>query len=62
MPDEVGIKKAPLSRYVRRCWHKKAVSTENTKSGCYKRRSSNSNTKKLFPSRILGGAGIEKAV
>ena len=29
MLDGAGIKKAPPSQYVRRCWHEKAVSTEN---------------------------------
>ena len=37
MLDGAGIKKAHLSPYVRLCWHEKAVSTENTRRGCYKR-------------------------
>ena len=37
------------------------VSTENAWKGCYKRSSSNSNTKELFSCKMLGGAGIEKA-
>ena len=35
-------------------WHEKAVSSKNTERGCYK-------TKELFPRKMLGGAGIEKA-
>ena len=55
-------KKAPLSQYIRPCWHEKAVSAENARRGWYKRSSSNSNTKELFPRKMLGGVGIEKAV
>ena len=39
----------------------KVASTENAGRGCYKRSSSNSNTKELFLRKMLGGAGIEKA-
>ena len=62
MLDRTGIKKAPLSQYVRRCWHEKAVSTENARRGCYKRSSSNSKTKKLYPRKMLGTTGIKKLV
>ena len=58
--EGAGIKKT-LSQYVRRCWHKKAVSNENARRGYYKRSSSNSNRKELFPHKVLGGASIEKA-
>ena len=37
MLDGAGIKIAPLSQYVRRCWHEKTVSTENARRGCYKK-------------------------
>ena len=43
-----------LHQYVRWCWHEKAVSSKNAGRGCYK-------TKELFPRKMLGGAGIEKA-
>ena len=37
MQDGACIKKAPLSQYVRRCWHEKTVSTKNARRGCYKK-------------------------
>ena len=60
MRDGAGIEKAPLSQYVRRCWHEKDVSTEIAMRSCYKKSSSNSNTKDLYPRKMLRGAGIEK--
>ena len=40
---------------------KKAVRLESAWRGCYKRSSSNSITKELFPRKMLDGTGIEKA-
>ena len=61
MLGRAGIKKACLSQYVWQCWHDKVVSNENTMRGCYKRSSSNSDEQELFPHKLRGGTGIEKA-
>ena len=61
MIDGAGIKKVPISQYVRRYWHEKAVSTENARRGSYKRSSLNSIMKELFLRKMPSGAGVKKA-
>ena len=48
MLDRAGIGKGPLSQYVRRCWHEKAVSLKMLGEAAIKEAPQNSTRKSSF--------------